>query len=58
MLAREMSYPVHSAEAALDAEAEFNQVFKENQIPDDIPGGYADPGRLRGWKDLAGRGCW
>ncbi|NLY51369.1 MAG: tyrosine--tRNA ligase [Firmicutes bacterium] len=37
MLAREIVTRFHSAEAALDAEAEFNRVFKENQIPDDIP---------------------
>jgi tyrosyl-tRNA synthetase len=37
MLAREIVTRFHSAEAALDAEAEFNRVFKENQIPEDIP---------------------
>ena len=37
MLAREIVTRFHSAEAALDAEAEFNRVFKGNQIPDDIP---------------------
>ncbi|NLA59089.1 MAG: tyrosine--tRNA ligase, partial [Firmicutes bacterium] len=36
-LAREIVTRFHSAEAAQEAEAEFDRVFKENQIPEDIP---------------------
>ena len=37
LLAREIVARFHSAAAAQEAEAEFDRVFKENQIPDDIP---------------------
>ncbi|NLJ25037.1 MAG: tyrosine--tRNA ligase [Firmicutes bacterium] len=36
-LAREIVGRFHSHDAALEAEAEFDRVFKENQVPDDIP---------------------
>lgn len=36
-LAREIVGRFHSHEAALEAEAEFDRVFKENQVPEDIP---------------------
>ena len=36
-LAREIVTRFHSREAALEAEAEFDRVFKEDQIPEDIP---------------------
>ncbi|HHV94647.1 MAG TPA: tyrosine--tRNA ligase [Firmicutes bacterium] len=36
-LAREIVARFHSVDAALEAEAEFNRVFRDNQIPADIP---------------------
>ncbi|NMB26060.1 MAG: tyrosine--tRNA ligase [Firmicutes bacterium] len=36
-LARKIVERFHDADAALAAEAEFDRVFKENQIPEDIP---------------------
>lgn len=36
-LAREIVSRFHDRDAAIEAEAEFDRVFKENQVPEDIP---------------------
>ncbi len=45
-LARKIVERFHNADAALEAEAEFDRVFKENQIPEDIPEVRLAPGDL------------
>lgn len=49
-LAREIVSRFHNRDAAMEAEAEFDLVFKENQVPDDIPEVVLSPDDLEDGK--------